>query len=71
MLGLLGAPTGGRGARRGVTLARFSEAFLVLRAQDVGLAPTWMPLVIVVMSAVYSLAAYPRAWPPTAAGGAR
>lgn len=41
------------------TLARFSEAFLVLRAQQVGFAVTWVPLVMVVMSLVYSLSALP------------
>ncbi|GAB6050139.1 MFS transporter [Hydrogenophilus islandicus] len=42
-----------------VTLARFSEAFLVLRAESLGLAVTWMPAVLLVMNAVYALAAYP------------
>ncbi|MDD3371923.1 MAG: MFS transporter, partial [Alphaproteobacteria bacterium] len=42
-----------------LTLARFSEAFLILRAQDAGLSAAWAPIVLVVMSAVYSLAAYP------------
>jgi MFS family permease len=41
------------------TLARFSEAFLVLRAQQAGFAITWVPLVMVVMSLTYSLSAYP------------
>ena len=41
------------------TLARFSEAFLVLRAQQAGLALTWVPLVLIVMNAVYALSAYP------------
>lgn len=41
------------------TLARFSEAFLVLRAQQSGMALSWVPLVMVVMSAVYSFSAYP------------
>lgn len=41
------------------TLARFSEAFLVLRAQQGGLALTAVPLVMVVMNAVYSASAYP------------
>ncbi len=41
------------------TLARFSEAFLVLRARDVGLALGYLPLVMVVMSALYAGAAYP------------
>ncbi len=42
-----------------LTLARFSEAFLILRAQHAGLSETWLPLVLVVMSLVYSLSAYP------------
>ncbi|GGO87393.1 MFS transporter [Marinobacterium nitratireducens] len=41
------------------TLARFSEAFLVLRARDVGLDIAWVPLVMLVMSACYALGAYP------------
>jgi len=41
------------------TLARFSEAFLVLRAQDVGLALGYAPIVMIVMSGVYAAAAYP------------
>jgi MFS family permease len=40
-------------------LARFSEAFLVLRAQDVGLALGYVPLVMVVMNVFYAGAAYP------------
>jgi MFS family permease len=41
------------------SLARFSEAFLVLRAQQTGLATSWVPLVMVVMSVFYMLSAYP------------
>jgi len=41
------------------SLARFSEAFLVLRAQQTGLSTTWVPLVMVVMSLFYTLSAYP------------
>ncbi|MFD2174813.1 MFS transporter [Rhodobacter lacus] len=41
------------------TLARFSEAFLILRAADLGLAATWVPLVLVAMNLVYASAAYP------------
>lgn len=41
------------------TLARFSEAFLILRAQNVGLPITWLPAVLVLMNVVYALAAYP------------
>lgn len=45
------------------TLARFSEAFLVLRAHDEGLPLTLAPLVFVVMNVIYSLGAYPAgAW---------
>ncbi len=40
-------------------MARFSEAFLVLKASAVGLSNAWVPLVMVVMSAVYSLASFP------------
>jgi len=47
------------GAGAVLTLARFSEAFLVLRAESVGLATTYIPLVLVVMSATYTLSAYP------------
>jgi len=42
-----------------MTLARFSEAFLVLRAQDVGTAVAWVPLVMALMSGVYAALAYP------------
>lgn len=41
------------------TLARFSEAFLVLRAQQGGLALALVPLVLVIMNLVYSMSAYP------------
>ncbi|MDT7839048.1 MFS transporter [Aquabacterium sp. OR-4] len=41
------------------TLARFSEAFLILRAQSAGLAPMWAPAVLVVMGLAYALSAYP------------
>ncbi|WP_020565062.1 MFS transporter [Methylosarcina fibrata] len=41
------------------TLSRFSEAFLVLRAQQAGLTLTWLPMVMVVMNVVYALSAYP------------
>jgi MFS family permease len=42
-----------------LTLARFSEAFLVLRAENVGLRVVLIPLVMVVMSVVYAASAYP------------
>ena len=41
------------------TLARFSEAFLILRAQSVGLPIMLVPAVLVLMNMVYALAAYP------------
>lgn len=41
------------------TMARFSEAFLVLRAQDVGLAVALVPVVMVVMNIVYSVVSTP------------
>jgi MFS family permease len=42
-----------------LTLARFSEAFLVLRAQQGGLALALVPLVLVLMNVVYAMFAYP------------
>ncbi len=41
------------------TLARFSEAFLVLRAQQAGLSFALIPLAMVVMNLSYALSAYP------------
>lgn len=41
------------------TLARFSEAFLVLRAEQTGIAVALVPLVMVAMNAVYAASAYP------------
>ena len=41
------------------TLARFSEAFLVLRAQQGGIPIALVPLVMVAMNIVYSATAYP------------
>ena len=41
------------------TLARFSEAFLVLRAQNVGVPIMLAPAVLVAMNVVYAVAAYP------------
>jgi MFS family permease len=40
------------------TLARFSEAFLVLRAQDLGMALAMVPIVLVVMNLAYTAIAY-------------
>ncbi|MGZ3237987.1 MAG: MFS transporter [Burkholderiaceae bacterium] len=42
-----------------LTLARFSEAFLVLRAHQGGLSLAWTPLVFVVMNITYAALAYP------------
>jgi MFS family permease len=41
------------------TLARFSEAFLLLRAQSIGFPIAWAPTVMVLMNVVYALAAWP------------
>ena len=41
------------------TLARFSEAFLVLRAQNLGLAVGYIPAVMIAMNVVYAGVAYP------------
>ncbi len=41
------------------TLARFSEAFLLLRAEELGLSDRLVPLVLVLLSLFYSLGAYP------------
>jgi MFS family permease len=41
------------------TLARFSEAFLILKAQSAGLALTLIPGVLVLMNIVYAVSAYP------------
>ena len=42
-----------------ITLARFSEAFLVLRGQQLGLPLAWVPAIIMIMSLVYAGSAYP------------
>jgi len=42
-----------------LTLARFSEAFLVLRALDIGLTATQAPLVMALMASTYALISYP------------
>ncbi len=41
------------------TLARFSEAFLILRAQDVGLGIGYVPAIMIVMNVVYATVAFP------------
>jgi MFS family permease len=46
-----------------LTLARFSEAFLILRAAESGLTPTTVPLVLVGLHLAFGLASYPAgAW---------
>lgn len=47
------------GIGAGFTLARFSEAFLVLRAEQTGISLAIVPLVMVAMNFVYALTAYP------------
>jgi MFS family permease len=42
-----------------LTLARFSEAFLLLRAQDVGLTVAQVPITLVIMNVVYAISSYP------------
>jgi len=42
-----------------IAMARFSEAFLVLRARQLGLHLEWIPAVIMVLSLVYAASAYP------------
>lgn len=44
------------------TMARFSEAFLVIRTSDAGLSLEWIPLVLVLMNVTYVLSAYPAGW---------
>lgn len=41
------------------TLARFSEAFLILRAQSIGVSTAYVPLVMIAMNVSYTAAAYP------------
>lgn len=43
-------------------LARFSEAFLILRAQNLGLSLSLAPVVLVAMNIIYSVSAYPIGW---------
>jgi len=42
-----------------IAMARFSEAFLVLRARQIGLPLEWVPAIIMVLSLVYAASAYP------------
>jgi MFS family permease len=44
------------------TLARFSEAFLILKSTDVGLGAAYVPAVLVVMNVAYAASAYPTGW---------
>jgi len=41
------------------TLARFSEAFLILRARAAGLPDTYAPVILIIMNILYALSAYP------------
>ncbi len=47
------------GIGAGLALARFSEAFLVLRVQQDGLPLAWTPLVLIALNLVYAALAYP------------
>ena len=42
-----------------LTLARFSEAFLILRGDNIGLGVAFAPAILIAMNAVYSLSAWP------------
>ncbi|MFA4913824.1 MAG: MFS transporter, partial [Burkholderiaceae bacterium] len=42
-----------------MALARFSEAFLLLRANQTGWSLAWLPLIIVLLHLVYGIVAYP------------
>ncbi|MFH5775867.1 MFS transporter [Paracoccus sp. NGMCC 1.201697] len=42
-----------------IMLARFSEAFVLLKSLEAGFSPAWVPLSMVVMHAVYGLTAWP------------
>ncbi len=44
------------------TLARFSEAFLILKVAAVGLSASYVPLVLVLMNIAYAACAYPAGW---------
>ena len=45
-----------------IALARYSEAFLLLRAETTGFAPATIPLVLAGMNVVYALSSYPAGW---------
>ncbi len=42
-----------------LTMARFSDAFLLLKARDVGMSLAYIPVVLVVMNFTYTFSAYP------------
>lgn len=42
-----------------IMLARFSEAFVLLKSLEAGFSPAWVPLSMVIMHAAYGLSAYP------------
>lgn len=42
-----------------ITFARFSEAFLIIRASETGLSLAWTPLALAVMNLTYVASAYP------------
>ena len=42
-----------------IMLARFSEAFVLLKALEAGFTAAWVPLSLVIMHAAYGLTAYP------------
>jgi len=44
------------------TLARYSEAFLILKSSELGLRAAYVPAVLVVMNLAYALSAYPAGW---------
>jgi MFS family permease len=45
-----------------LTLARFSQAFLILRGRSLGLDPAHVPLLLAGMNLVYAVTAYPAGW---------
>jgi MFS family permease len=59
-IGRLGLPFWGITAVGAIlTMARFSEAFLLLRAENVGLSAAHVPVVLIAMNVVYAASAYP------------
>ncbi len=44
------------------TLARFSEAFLILRARQLGLSDAYAPGVLILMNVIYAISAYPAGY---------